>query len=64
MAGAAFVEAVFDWKGIGNAVVDALFNYDLPVVMGSTLVFSTCFVIINLIVDIVYAILDPRVRLQ
>ncbi|CAN5259402.1 ABC transporter permease [soil metagenome] len=64
MAGAAFVEAVFDWKGIGNAVVEALLNYDLPVVMGSTLVFSTCFVAINIFVDIVYAILDPRVRLQ
>lgn len=64
MAGAAFVEAVFDWKGIGNAVVEALFNYDLPVVMGSTLIFSTCFVVINIIVDIVYAYLDPRVRLQ
>jgi peptide/nickel transport system permease protein len=64
MAGAAFVEAVFDWKGIGNAVVDALFNYDLPVVMGSTLVFSTCFVLINIMVDVVYAVLDPRVRLQ
>ncbi len=64
MAGAAFVEAVFDWKGIGNEVVVALMNYDLPVVMGSTLIFSTCFVAINIIVDIVYAILDPRVRLQ
>jgi peptide/nickel transport system permease protein len=64
MAGAAFVEAVFDWKGIGNAVVEALFNYDLPVVMGSTLIFSTCFVVINILVDIVYAFLDPRVRLQ
>jgi peptide/nickel transport system permease protein len=64
MAGAAFVEAVFDWKGIGNAVVDALLNYDLPVVMGSTLIFSTCFVALNIIVDVVYAILDPRVRLQ
>ena len=64
MAGAAFVEAVFDWKGIGGAVVDALMNYDLPVVMGSTLVFATCFVLINIIVDVIYGILDPRVRLQ
>jgi peptide/nickel transport system permease protein len=63
MAGAAFVEAVFDWKGIGGAVVDALMNYDLPVVMGSTLVFATCFVIINIAVDVIYGILDPRVRL-
>jgi peptide/nickel transport system permease protein len=64
MAGAAFVEAIFDWEGIGNAVVEALFNYDLPVVMGSTLIFSTCFVCINILVDIIYAFLDPRVRLQ
>jgi peptide/nickel transport system permease protein len=64
MAGAAFVEAVFDWKGIGSAVVESLLQYDLPVVMGSTLIFSTCFVAINIIVDVVYAILDPRVRLQ
>ncbi len=64
MAGAAFVEAVFDWKGIGNAVVESLLEYDLPVVMGSTLIFATCFVAINIIVDIVYAVLDPRVRLQ
>ncbi|HEU4716972.1 MAG TPA: ABC transporter permease [Bacteroidia bacterium] len=64
MAGAAFVEAVFDYKGIGNAVVEALFYYDLPVVMGSTLIFSTCFVITNILVDVMYAFLDPRVRLQ
>jgi len=63
MAGAAFVEAVFDWKGIGSAVIEALLNYDLPVVMGSTLIFSSCYVAINIIVDIVYAMLDPRVRL-
>jgi peptide/nickel transport system permease protein len=64
MAGAAFVEDVFDWHGIGNAVVKALFSYDLPVVMGCTLIFATFFVVINIFVDIVYAYLDPRVRLQ
>jgi peptide/nickel transport system permease protein len=64
MAGAAFVETVFDWKGIGYEVVKALLNSDLPVVMGSTLVFSTCFVVLNILVDIVYALLDPRVRLN
>jgi len=63
MAGAAFVETVFNWKGIGYEVVHALQSYDLPVVMGSTLIFSTCFVIINILVDITYGILDPRVRL-
>ncbi len=64
MAGAVFVEKVFDWKGIGNQVVDALSKNDLPVVMGATLIFATIFVLINIIVDIVYGILDPRVRLK
>ncbi|MCA6363887.1 MAG: ABC transporter permease [Bacteroidetes bacterium] len=64
MAGAALVEPIFDWKGIGNEVVQALMNYDLPVVMGSTLVFSIMFVILNLLVDISYGFLDPRVRVS
>ncbi len=64
MAGAVLVERVFDWKGIGSAVVEALDNYDLPVVMGSTLVFATIFIVINILVDITYGILDPRVRVQ
>jgi len=64
MAGAVLVERVFDWKGIGSAVVEALDNYDLPVVMGSTLVFATIFIVINIVVDIIYGILDPRVRVQ
>ena len=64
MAGAVFVEIVFNWKGIGYEVVDALNKNDLPVVMGATLVFSILFVVINIGVDIVYGLLDPRVRIQ
>jgi len=64
MAGAVFVEIIFNWKGIGYEVVDALNKNDLPVVMGATLVFALIFVIINIGVDIVYGILDPRVRVQ
>ena len=64
MAGAVFVEMIFNWKGIGYEVVDALNKNDLPVVMGATLVFAMIFVIINICVDIVYGILDPRVRVQ
>jgi len=64
MAGAVFVEIIFNWKGIGYEVVDALNKNDLPVVMGATLVFAMIFVIINIGVDIVYGILDPRVRVQ
>ena len=64
MAGAIFIELVFNWKGIGFELVVALNNMDLPVVMGGTLVITFIFVIINILVDITYGILDPRVRLK
>jgi peptide/nickel transport system permease protein len=64
MAGAVFIEYIFGWKGIGKEIVDALEKYDLPVVMGAVLVFSIIFIFINLIVDILYGLLDPRIRLQ
>jgi len=62
MAGAVFVEKIFSWKGIGNEVVEALNNNDLPVVMGATLIFAVIFVLINIAVDLIYGLLDPRVR--
>jgi len=62
MAGAVFVEYVFDWKGIGVIIVDALEKYDLPVIMGSVLFISVILIITNLLVDIMYALLDPRVH--
>ncbi|HEX7413129.1 MAG TPA: ABC transporter permease subunit, partial [Bacteroidia bacterium] len=64
MAGAVFVEIVFSWKGIGYEVFDALTKNDLPVVMGATLVFATFFVVINIFVDIIYGVLDPRIRVK
>jgi peptide/nickel transport system permease protein len=64
MAGAIFVEYVFGWKGIGKEVVDALEKYDFPVVMGTVLVAAIVFVFINIIVDIIYGFLDPRVRFR
>lgn len=63
MAGAVFVEYVFDWKGIGVVIVDALEKYDLPVIMGSVLTISVVLVLVNILVDILYAALDPRIRL-
>lgn len=63
MAGAVFVEIVFGWNGIGNVLLDALNTSDLPVVMGAVLVVSIIFVIINVLVDIIYGLIDPRVRL-
>lgn len=64
MAGAVFIEYIFGWKGIGKETVDALEKYDLPVVMGAVLVVAIIFVLINILVDIIYGILDPRVRVQ
>jgi len=64
MAGAVFVEKIFSWKGIGNEVVEALNNNDLPVVMGATLIFACIFIVINIVVDIIYGLLDPRVRIK
>lgn len=64
MAGAVFVEYVFDWKGIGVLIVDSLEKYDLPIIMGSVLFISVMLILINILVDITYALLDPRVRLS
>ena len=64
MAGAVFVEYVFDWKGMGVVIVDGLEKYDFPVVMGAILFVCILLVIIHIIVDILYGILDPRVRLK
>jgi len=64
MAGAVFVEYVFDWKGLGVLMVDGLEKFDFPVVMGVLLFISVLLVFINIFVDIIYGILDPRVRLE
>ncbi|MDR1725500.1 MAG: ABC transporter permease [Bacteroidales bacterium] len=64
LAGAVFVEYIFDWKGIGVVIVDGLEKYDFPVVMGALLVICVMLVLINLITDIIYGILDPRIRLE
>ena len=63
MAGAVFIEIIFSWKGIGWEIVNALEKYDLPIVMGAVLLIAVIFVAINIIVDILYGVLDPRVRL-
>jgi len=62
LAGAVFVEFVFGWKGMGLLMFQSLEKGDLPVVMGCTIVIATIFVFVNLCVDLLYAVLDPRVR--
>ena len=64
LAGAFFVEYIFGWKGIGKITVDALEKLDFPIVMGSVLVTATFFIVINLLADVLYGIVDPRVRVE
>jgi peptide/nickel transport system permease protein len=61
LAGAFFVEYIFGWKGIGKLTVDALAKLDFPVVMGSVLVSSFFFIVINMLADWLYRVVDPRV---
>ncbi|MCX6351665.1 MAG: ABC transporter permease [Bacteroidetes bacterium] len=63
LAGAFFVEYIFNWRGLGKVTVDALTSADFPVVMGTVLFISLIFVVVNIMVDILYAFLDPRVKL-
>lgn len=64
LAGAVFVEYVFDWKGIGVVIVDALDKFDFPVIMGAVLLIGVMLIVINIIVDVIYGVLDPRVRIK
>ncbi len=64
LAGSFFVEYIFGYNGLGKATVDALELADLPVVMGAILFIAFIFVIINILADMLYAMLDPRVKLN
>lgn len=62
LGGAVLTETVFAWPGAGRMLVDAIVARDLPLVQGGVLVLSLLFIFVNLIVDLAYAALDPRVR--
>ena len=62
LAGAVFVEYIFGWNGLGKEIVEALNQLDLPVIMGAVIVIATTFVIINILVDLIYGYLDPKVK--
>ncbi|WP_372747030.1 ABC transporter permease [Lutibacter sp.] len=64
LAGAVFVEYIFNWNGLGREIVNALNTLDLPIIMGSVLTIATLFIIINIFVDIIYGMLDPKIRLK
>jgi peptide/nickel transport system permease protein len=64
MAGAFFIEYIFGWNGLGKVTVDALLVSDFPVVMGAVLFIALIFVLVNFLADILYGLLDPRIRLS
>jgi len=62
LGGAVIVESVFGWPGLGRLAVDAIFNRDIPMVQGIVLTAAVIFVAVNLCVDLLYALVDPRIR--
>lgn len=62
LGGAVIIETVFGWPGIGRLAVDAIFNRDLPMIQGIVLIAAVTFVAVNLLVDLLYGFLDPRIR--
>ena len=62
LGGAVLTETVFSWPGMGRLIVDSIFSRDYPVVQGTVLLLSVSFVFVNLLTDIVYAYVDPRIR--
>jgi peptide/nickel transport system permease protein len=62
LSGAILTETVFSWPGVGRLVVDAVYARDYPLVVGCILVFALVFVIVNLITDILYTYIDPRIH--
>ncbi|HOB41246.1 MAG: nickel ABC transporter permease [Limnochordia bacterium] len=63
MSGAVLTETIFAWPGIGRMIVDAINNKDFPLVQGTIMTFALMYALVNLIIDVTYALLDPRLRL-
>jgi peptide/nickel transport system permease protein len=64
LAGAVIVETVFAWPGLGKFVVDSIYDRDYPVIQGFVVFTGTVFVVVNLLVDLLYVRIDPRVRIR
>lgn len=62
LAGTFFIETVFNFKGIGELTVNALVNYDIPVILGCTLFVASVFIFVNMFIDLIYNWLDPRMK--
>ncbi len=64
LAGTFFIEYIFNWPGIGQLAIESVRQLDFPVIQGTVLFTAVIFVIVNFLVDIVYSLLDPKVRLS
>jgi len=64
LAGAFFIEYIFNWQGIGKLIIDALANRDLPLIMAGVLLIGSIFVLVSIVTDLLYRKLDPRVTLS
>jgi peptide/nickel transport system permease protein len=62
VAGAIYVEVTFALPGLGSLIVDAVQKRDIPLIQGTTLLFSVFVVAINLVIDVIYTFIDPRIR--
>ena len=62
--GSILVELIFSWPGIGRLLVDAVNERDFPMILGCVVTFAFCFSLINLAVDLLYVVFDPRIRSQ
>ena len=62
LGGAVLTESVFGWPGMGLLLIDSIFSRDYAMVQGIVLVFSTLFILTNLVVDLLYVAIDPRIR--
>jgi peptide/nickel transport system permease protein len=62
LGGSVLVESIFDWPGMGRYVWLAITHNDFPAIMGCTLIFAVTYLLINLVVDLVYALIDPRIK--
>jgi ABC-type dipeptide/oligopeptide/nickel transport system permease component len=62
LGGAVVTETVFSWPGVGRLAVGAITSSDLPMAQGTIIVLSLGFILVNLTVDLLYGVLDPRVR--
>ena len=61
LGGAVIVETIFAWPGLGRLMVDGIIQRDINLVQGCILFFATAIVLVNLVVDLLYSVLDPRI---